>query len=127
MKFKLDENFGAHTQELFRAAGYEVNTVRDEGLQGSSDQNLFDACCNEKHCLVTLDSDFSNPIHFPPDQLSGIVVIRVPQNPSLELLSHNQESSDNRWRIDGNRSYYTLVITEEEHLRRIHGNMFLIK
>lgn len=92
MKFKLDENFGARTQELFRAAGYEVNTVRDEGLQESSDQNLFDACCNEKHCLVTLDSDFSNPIHFPPDQLSGIVVIRVPQNPSLELLEDLIES-----------------------------------
>ena len=92
MKFKLDENFGTRTQELFRAAGYEVNTVRDENLQGTSDQNLFEICCKEKHCLVTLDSDFSNPIHFPPDQLSGIVVIRVPQNPSLELLEELIES-----------------------------------
>ncbi|MBU1299684.1 MAG: DUF5615 family PIN-like protein [Bacteroidetes bacterium] len=38
MKFKLDENFGARTQELFRAAGYEVNTVRDEGLQGETSE-----------------------------------------------------------------------------------------
>lgn len=92
MKFKLDENFGTRTQELFRAAGYEVDTVRDEGLQGSSDQNLFEVCRNENYCLVTLDSDFSNPIHFSPDQLSGIVVIRVPQNPSLGLLKDLIES-----------------------------------
>lgn len=43
MKFKLDENLGTRTQELFRAAGY-------------------------------------------------IVVIRVPQNPSLELLKDLIES-----------------------------------
>jgi hypothetical protein len=28
MKFKLDENFGTRTQELFRAAGHDVQTVR---------------------------------------------------------------------------------------------------
>ena len=97
MKFKLDENFGTRTQQLFRAAGHDVQTVRDEELQGSSDQYLYEICslrsptpsaygCTEQRCLVTLDLDFADIIRFPPDQASGIVVIRVPRNPSLSLL-----------------------------------------
>ena len=86
MKFKLDENFGIRTQQLFRAAGYDVQTVRDEGLQGSSDQYLYEVCCTEQRCLVTLDLDFADVTRFPPNQSAGIVVIRVPRNPSLSLL-----------------------------------------
>lgn len=86
MKFKLDENFGTRTQQLFRAAGHDVQTVRDEGLQGSSDQYLYEVCCTEHRCLVTLDLDFTDIIRFPPNQTDGLVVIRVPINPSLSLL-----------------------------------------
>ena len=47
MKFKLDENFGTRTQKIFRLAGHEIHTVRDENLQGSSDQHLYKICCTE--------------------------------------------------------------------------------
>jgi len=86
MKFKLDENFGTRTQQLFRKVGYDIQTVRDQSLQGCSDQHLYEACCNEQRCLVTLDLDFADVLRFPPTQTNGIVVIRVPQNPSLSLL-----------------------------------------
>ena len=42
-------------------------------------------CCTEQRCLVTLDLDFADVTRFPPP-VSGIVVIRVPRNPSLALL-----------------------------------------
>jgi predicted nuclease of predicted toxin-antitoxin system len=86
MRFKLDENLGTRTQELFRAAGHEVQTVRSEELQGCSDQYLYEVCCSEERCLVTLDLDFSDVLRFPPTDAHGIVVIRVPRNPSLALL-----------------------------------------
>ncbi len=86
MNFKLDENLGTRTQQLFREAGHQVQTVRDEGLSGGSDQHLYEICCAERFCLVTLDLDFSDVVRFPPDNSAGIVVIRVPQNPSLSLL-----------------------------------------
>ncbi len=86
MNFKLDENFGTRTQQLFREAGHQVQTVRDEGLSGSSDQHLYEVCCGERRCLVTLDLDFSDVLRFPPGESAGIAVIRVPQNPSLSLL-----------------------------------------
>lgn len=86
MKFKLDENFGIRTQQVFRAEGHDVQTVRDEGLQGCADDRLYKIICAEQRCLITLDLDFSNVVRFPPSKSSGIVVIRVPQNPSLSLL-----------------------------------------
>jgi len=86
MKFKLDENFGTRTQALFRAAGHDVQTVRGQELQGCLDLDLYKVCCKEQRCLVTLDLDFSDVIRFPPASASGVVVIRVPRNPSLALL-----------------------------------------
>lgn len=86
MKFKLDENFGTRTQRIFRAAGHDVQTVREQGLQGCSDRHLYEVCCSERRCLVTLDLDFADVVRFPPAETGGIVVIRVPRNPSLRLL-----------------------------------------
>jgi predicted nuclease of predicted toxin-antitoxin system len=86
MKFKLDENFGTRTQAIFRTAGHDVKTVREEALQGCSDKSIYEICCAERRCLVTLDLDFSDVIRFPPLPTAGIVVIRVPKNPSLVLL-----------------------------------------
>jgi predicted nuclease of predicted toxin-antitoxin system len=83
---KLDENFGTRTQRIFLAADHDVQAVRDEGLQGSSDQHLYDVCRLEQRCLVTLDLDFADTIRFQPMQEAGIAVIRLPRNPSLPLL-----------------------------------------
>lgn len=40
MKFKLDENFGQRTQDVFRQAGHDVHTIREEGLIGASDNSI---------------------------------------------------------------------------------------
>lgn len=47
---------------------------------------LYEICCKEKRCLVTLDLDFADVTRFPPSSSSGIVVIRTPGNPSFALL-----------------------------------------
>jgi predicted nuclease of predicted toxin-antitoxin system len=86
MKLKLDENFGTRTQRLFQNAGHVVYTVRQEELQGASDNKIYEVCCQERLCLVTLDLDFADVIRFPPERTTGIMVIRVPRNPSLLLL-----------------------------------------
>jgi len=86
MKFKLDETFGTRIQQIFQEAGHDVQTVRSQKLQGCPDQHLYELCCSENRCLVTLDLDFSDVTRFPPDRTGGTVVIRVPKNPTLALL-----------------------------------------
>jgi predicted nuclease of predicted toxin-antitoxin system len=88
MRFKLDENLGARTQRAFVDAGHDTQTVRQESLQGASDQQLYDACRTERRCLVTLDLDFADVTRFPPGESGGIAVIRFPRNPSLPLLEN---------------------------------------
>ena len=86
MKFKLDENFGGRTQQLFQIADHDVQTTLDENIQGCPDQQLHQICCAESRCLVTLDLDFSDVTRFPPERSAGIAVIRVHYNPSLAML-----------------------------------------
>ncbi|MBZ0256832.1 DUF5615 family PIN-like protein [bacterium] len=83
MKFKLDENLGITIAKIFLDAGYDTETVRQEGLSGASDKKLIQECKEEKRCLVTLDLDFSNPLIFTPTHYYGIAVLRVPVNPSF--------------------------------------------
>ena len=43
MKFKLDENFGKRTQQLFQIAGHDVQTTLDENIQGCPHHGLLHA------------------------------------------------------------------------------------
>lgn len=65
-------------------AGHDVQTVREERVQGSPDHAIYDHCCHEQRCLVTLD--FAEVTRLPPSQTAGIAVIRIPKNPTLPLL-----------------------------------------
>ena len=86
MKFKPDENFGARTEAIFRNSGFDVQTVRQEGLGGSRMQICSCFCCAAARCLVTLDLGFANVLAFRPGHGAGIVGIRFPGNPTLPLL-----------------------------------------
>ncbi len=84
MKLKLDENLGGTAFRYLENAGCDVSTVRLQNLCGSADRDLIEVCASEGRCLVTLDLDFSNPLQFPPENYAGIVVLRLPRQPSGE-------------------------------------------
>jgi predicted nuclease of predicted toxin-antitoxin system len=85
MKLKLDENFDVRLVPLLRNEGFDVDTVRDEGLSGARDQTIYEVCRDSQRILVTLDLDFSNPLRFPPEPTEGIVIVRV-RRPLLRLI-----------------------------------------
>ncbi|MEI8242706.1 MAG: DUF5615 family PIN-like protein [bacterium] len=85
MKLKLDENLGGRVAGLLREAGHDVETVFQEGLAGANDDAIYCVCCREQRILVTLDLDFADPVRFDP-AACGIVVLRLPARPTLELL-----------------------------------------
>jgi predicted nuclease of predicted toxin-antitoxin system len=85
LKFKLDENLDPRLAAEFSEAGLEADTVRDEALSGASDAAIYAVCQSEDRCLITLDLDFANPIRFPPEQASGIVVLR-PFRPTYFMM-----------------------------------------
>ena len=90
MRAKLDENLPVEATELLRAAGWECDSVYDEGLAGADDSEVAAACQTGARVLFTLDLDFADIRAYPPSEYVGIVVLR-PREPSrrqaLELVS----------------------------------------
>jgi predicted nuclease of predicted toxin-antitoxin system len=90
MRAKLDENLPIEAAELLRTAGWECDSVHDEGLAGAGDPEVAAACQTGARVLFTLDLDFADIRAYPPSEYVGIVVLR-PAEPSrrqvLELVS----------------------------------------
>jgi predicted nuclease of predicted toxin-antitoxin system len=85
VKFKVDENLESGLADLLAEGGHDATTVREEGLSGCDDQALYLLCVSERRTLITLDTEFSNPLRFPPEPTAGIVVLR-PSRPLLNLI-----------------------------------------
>jgi predicted nuclease of predicted toxin-antitoxin system len=89
MRAKLDENLPVEAAELLRTAGWECDTVDEEGLAGADDPIVAARCQAEARVLFTLDLDFADIRAYPPSEYVGIVVLR-PVEPSrrqaLELV-----------------------------------------
>jgi hypothetical protein len=58
-KFKVDENLPEAAAEILRAAGFDAETVLNEGLGGASDSSLASVCLEERRALQH-DLDFSD-------------------------------------------------------------------
>lgn len=90
MRAKLDENLPVEAAELLRTAGWECDSVYDEGLAGAEDLEVASACQAGARVLFTLDLDFADIRAYPPSEYVGIVVLR-PAEPSrrqaLELIT----------------------------------------
>jgi predicted nuclease of predicted toxin-antitoxin system len=58
-------------------AGHDAKTVNDQQLKGATDPALIKVCNAEDRVLVTLDTDFSDIRAYPPEEYSGIIILRV--------------------------------------------------
>ncbi len=88
-RFLVDEDMPRSTAEALRQTGHIAEDVRDVGLRGHSDQEVFDYAQAQGAILVTSDKDFSNVLRFPPGTHAGIIIVRVPDE--LPTSKVNQE------------------------------------
>jgi predicted nuclease of predicted toxin-antitoxin system len=77
MQFKIDENLPVEIAEMLNVARHDAKTVNDQRLQGTTDPALINICTAEDRVLVTLDTDFSDIRAYPPEQYSGIIILRL--------------------------------------------------
>lgn len=86
MKFKLDENLGHRGAQRLKSAGHDVSTIALQQMIGSSDMRVFEVCAAEGRALVTLDSDFSQVLRFPPEKSAGVAVLSSSGRMTVGLL-----------------------------------------
>ena len=86
-RFKLDENLPVEAAELFRSAGYDAMTVLDQGLGGHTDELIAMRCHDEQRTIVTFDMDFSDIRSYPPEDHSGILVLRLKSQDKRHVLA----------------------------------------
>lgn len=77
MRIKLDENVTIAARSLLVAAGYDADTVQDESLTGTDDEQLIEICRREERLLVTFDVGFGDVRAHPPGSHSGVVLLRL--------------------------------------------------
>lgn len=86
IKFLIDEDMPRSTAKILKTKGYEALDVRDLGLRGKSDNEIFKFAQKEKAVILTGDLGFGNLLHFPVGSHFGIVIAHFPNEVStLEL------------------------------------------
>jgi predicted nuclease of predicted toxin-antitoxin system len=85
-RFLIDEDMPRSTANALRSAGYTVEDVRDVGLRGHSDAEVFAYAQRTAAVLVSCDKGFANMLVFPAGSHNGIIVVRIPDEvPPAEL------------------------------------------
>lgn len=91
MKIKLDENIPASLAKTLGNLGHDVETVKDEGLVGCKDIQIWDSAQREGRFLITQDLDFSDIRVFKPGVHHGILLIRLRSPGRLALTARINE------------------------------------
>lgn len=88
MLFLIDEDLPRSTARALRAAGRDAVDVRDVGLRGHADEEVFDYAQKRNAILISGDKGFGNVLRFPPGTHHGIVVLRLPNELPVNELNH---------------------------------------
>jgi len=64
-----------------------VLSIRDCGLSGISDDEVYEKACKENRVIITMDKDFTRIFRFPPEKCGGIVVAKLYKRPVNETLT----------------------------------------
>lgn len=91
MKLKLDENLPESLLASFSRLGHDVDNVRQEGLAGSTDPDVWAAVQAEQRILITQDLDFSDIRQFAPGAHCGLILVRL-RTPGRLALAQRLES-----------------------------------
>ena len=88
LKFLIDEDMPRSTARVLRDKGFEVLDVRDCGLRGKNDNDVYRFAQKEKAIILTADMGFSNILRFPLGSHSGIVIAHFSNEVSTSELNH---------------------------------------
>lgn len=87
MKMFANENLFEPIIDYLKSLDQDVLSIRDSGLSGISDEEVYRRACKEKRVIITMDKDFSRMFRFPPEKCGGIVVVKIYKRTVDDTLS----------------------------------------
>jgi len=83
----IDENVHRSISEPLEKLGHRVMDIRDCGLRGSEDEEIFQFAQRNKAILLSGDLGFSSIVRFPVGTHCGIIIVRFPNEMSTEKIN----------------------------------------
>jgi predicted nuclease of predicted toxin-antitoxin system len=114
-RFLVDEDLPRSLARLLREAAFSVEDVRDVGLRGRSDDEVFRYATSNSLTLLTGDLGFANILRFPLSTHSGIIVVRFPNE--LPATRLNQAILDGLRSLGDEEYAGSLAILEPGRVR----------
>ena len=76
MKLLLDQNLSPATAQFLKDIGLDAYDIREKGLSGASDEQIYAHAAKENLILVTFDIAFSRR-YISERGLAGLILLRV--------------------------------------------------
>src|SRR3989344_1273193 len=77
MKFLTDENIATSVVHALRNAEFDVKDIKEERLQGTSDEEILDLALREKRIIITHDKDYAELIMISKKESEGVILVRL--------------------------------------------------
>ena len=119
-RFLVDEDMPRSTGHALKAAGFEAFDVRDVGLRGKSDAEVFSHAQREGLVLLTGDWGFGNLLMFPVGSHHGIVLVHFPNEIPTADLNINITSELRKLSADDFSGSLIILEPGKTRLRRPH-------
>ena len=114
MKFKIVENLPVEVVAVLRNHGHDAMSVVEQQLAGAADGVVANVCKSEQRTLMTLDLDFADIRTYPPEEYSGIIVVR----PKVQTISAVVGLAEQVVRLlDSSSPVGQLWVLDEFHVR----------
>jgi predicted nuclease of predicted toxin-antitoxin system len=111
----VDEDMPRSTARVLVQAGYDAVDVRDVGLRGLGDNEVFAYAQANGMALISADMGFANALRYPLGTHEGIVVVRVPNE--LRTAQVNDELTRSLAELAGEALKGLLLIVEVRRTR----------
>ncbi len=82
-KFLVDEDVPRTTARVLRQAGFDATDVRDVGLGGCDDSEIYKYAQEHGFTLISCDMGFSNLLQYPLGEHFGLIIVRIPDEVSV--------------------------------------------
>jgi predicted nuclease of predicted toxin-antitoxin system len=87
LNFLVDENMPRSLASLIAALGFIVQDVRDMGLRGRPDTEVFEAALAADEIIITRDRGFAILQNWPGGFTAGVIFVNLPDNTTATIIN----------------------------------------